>query len=414
MRIHYFPPLHLLWGFLPGDASSASFLHKFYVRELWRERGLGGRLVVLAWFLLWLPIQLALIGWATSRNGVLIKRRTGRGLSAQLADQLWVAVRYSIPAPWYYIFELHDGEKRRRAGEYLHRYETKQAIYQYLKRHIGDEGNRIFSDKVAFAEACRERDLPAVPLLLAVEEGSFRHLEGDAPSLPAIDLFVKQTYGKGGRGAERWDHRSDGSWIGQDGRVVTESELIEHVRSRPYACVVQPRLVNHCDITDLANGALSTVRITTFRDERGSFEVVSAVLRMAVGSNHVVDNFHAGGIAARVEIQGGVLGRATDLGLSARRGWCDAHPESGAPIAGRKLPFWEPTLALARRAHAAFPRQALVGWDVAITGDGPVLVEANGGPDADIIQRTHEVPVGNARFGELLAYHVERAVEALR
>jgi hypothetical protein len=63
---------------------------------------------------------------------------------------------------------------------------------------------------------------------------------------------------------------------------------------------------------------------------------------------------------------------------------------------------------LVTRALAAFADRVLIGWDVAIMSDGPELVEGNGGPDLDIIQRTHRAPLGDARLGELLAYHLRR------
>ncbi len=34
-RVLYCPPLPLLWGFLPGDGTEASVVHKAYVRALW-------------------------------------------------------------------------------------------------------------------------------------------------------------------------------------------------------------------------------------------------------------------------------------------------------------------------------------------------------------------------------------------
>jgi hypothetical protein len=37
---------------------------------------------------------------------------------------------------------------------------------------------------------------------------------------------------------------------------------------------------------------------------------------MAIGNNTTVDNFHAGGIAAPVDLRTGALGRATDVGLA--------------------------------------------------------------------------------------------------
>ena len=44
--------------------------------------------------------------------------------------------------------------------------------------------------------------------------------------------------------------------------------------------------------------------------------------------------------------------------------------------------------------------------------DGPELVEGNGAPDLDIIQRTHRAPIGNARLGELLAFHLRDRLAA--
>jgi hypothetical protein len=43
---------------------------------------------------------------------------------------------------------------------------------------------------------------------------------------------------------------------------------------------------------------------------------------------------------------------------------------------------------------------------MAILGDGPAIVEANGGPDTDMHQRVSREPLGNQRFGELMAFHL--------
>jgi hypothetical protein len=102
------------------------------------------------------------------------------------------------------------------------------------------------------------------------------------------------------------------------------------------------------------------------------------------------------------------------MGTKRDSGIFSTHPLTGAPIAGREVPSWNEVLDLARRAHAAFPDHVAIGWDIAILEDGPALVEGNKSPDLDIIQRTHGGPVGNSRFGELLAFHLRRALEGER
>src|SRR5262249_54451917 len=141
--------------------------------------------------------------------------------------------------------------------------------------------------------------------------------------------------------------------------------------------------------------ALATVRVGTCRNERGDYEVTNAAFRMAQGDNTVVDNFHAGGILAKVDIRTGVLGRATDgaMALGPGTGWCERHPDTGAQILGRRLPAWLQVVALARRAHAtAFADHVVIGWDIAILDDGPRLIEGNKGPHLDLVQRSPSPP----------------------
>ena len=102
-----------------------------------------------------------------------------------------------------------------------------------------------------------------------------------------------------------------------------------------------------------------------------------------------MDNFHAGGIAANVDIRTGELGRGTRGAWGATGdGWYEQHCETGAQILQRKLPCWPELIELVQRAHAsAFSDQVVIGWDVALLDSGPCIMEANKAPDLDIIQR---------------------------
>ena len=60
---------------------------------------------------------------------------------------------------------------------------------------------------------------------------------------------------------------------------------------------------------------------------------------MASTRDVVVDNFHAGGVAAKVDVRTGMLDRATNMGLTNYTRWWEAHPVTGAPIYGRMLPL---------------------------------------------------------------------------
>jgi hypothetical protein len=260
------------------------------------------------------------------------------------------------------------------------------------------------NDKYEFARHCAAYGLATVPILALVTDGQSRELA----SLKA-DLFVKPLCGRGGKGAERWDY-AKGFYRNPAGEELDREGLFSRLeaRSQMTPLIVQSRLRNHAGLKPLNNDALSTVRILTCLNEFGEPEIVGAAMRMAIGSNHVVDNLHAGGIAAAVDLEKGILGRASNLGSSSAMGWMDRHPDSGAQITGTRLPMWQAVRDFAIAAHRAFDDRVLVGWDIAITPGGPMLVEGNGSPDLDIMQRFVRHGLMGERLGELLAFHLSQ------
>ena len=333
--------------------------------------------------------------WLIVRNGPVVRRRDHKGLLRQFGDQIRLYFSSGVLPPWYYIFRLYDDPEG--AAAYLQRSETKAGIYPLLRRGVRTELN----DKKLFADFCEEHGVPCVPYLF--------YLDGsNAPtSLPDCDLFVKPAAGRGGRGAERWDRIAPGQFTDVDGQRTSAEALLRHLNERSESCaiIVQRRVEPHSALANLTSGALPTIRVTTCLDERGNPEIVGGVFRMAIGGNRTVDNLHAGGIASNVELDDGSLSSASDLGMNAKLGWLDHHPDTRARITGRRLPLWIDTKALAIRAHRSFADRVLVGWDIAITEDGPVIVEGNSSPDLDILQR-FGTPICNSRFGDLLAWHL--------
>lgn len=398
---------------LAGDRSPSSRIHGALVWALWRRRVGWRRKLRLALRVLRWPLHvIAQAAGATSRYAGAIRERTGKGRLRQLAEQLHAGLVYSVPPRYYYLFRLYEDEKRRRVHEYLHRYETKNySIYRLLQRRDAESQTQWLSNKLRFFEFCQREGLPTPAVLVEVSEGK---LSPDTwPVLPPRDLFVKPRKGKGGRGAARWD------WVGDDryrtpaGEERTAEELVEALRIESQSgrgpLLVEPRLVNHPEMRDLGNGALSTARIVTIRNERGEPEPTVAVFRMGVGAGGVVDNIHAGGVACAVDVSSGVLGPATVLDPLGT--WVHRHPDTGGAIDGRRLPLWSEALDLVRRAHAPLDALVLVGWDVAITPEGPFLIEGNGSPCVDLLQRPLDRGLASTRFGELLAHHLDRMRE---
>jgi len=186
------------------------------------------------------------------------------------------------------------------------------------------------------------------------------------------DLVVKPLEGLQGRGVRVLRTRA-----------IDPEALVAELAADPRftGWIIQERLREHPAIAALSDGeALQTLRIATFTGRSGEVTVLSADLRVALVPGPV-DNFSSGrsgnGLAA-VRVEDGVLGplklpRADGCGFE----WMPAVPGGGARIEGVALPHWPATLALMRDAALAMLPARTIGWDVAITEDGPVVVEAN-------------------------------------
>lgn len=385
-----------LRGVSTAPTPDAKIIRRAFARRYWRPDSLTGAIALVLGVLL-IPFAVpAAALWYTARNGPWIRRREGKGLAAQFFEQLRLYISAGIFAPWYYIFSLHrDG--RHRAPTFLQRCETKRGIYGLLRAEVSTP----LGNKQLFADRCAAAGVRCVACELVVDGSDV------APSLlPDADLFLKPMKASGGSGAERWDRIGARRW--SDGeQVLGGSELLDHLRSKNRPYIVQRRIQPHPGLQQLTSGALPTVRALTILNEQGDPEIVGASFRMSIGGNRTVDNIHAGGLACRVSLEDGSLGPASDLGSDARLGWHSRHPTTGAQIEGKRLPFWNEVKAIAVRAHAAFEGRVVIGWDIAIDEDGPIIIEGNRGPDMDLMQRFMETGFcGPHRFGELIAHHL--------
>lgn len=385
-------------------SSSARTIGSAYKYRFFHPKSGGEWLDLILALLIW-PIGMPLAAlWFTLKNGSHVKRRTGMSRLRQFRDQLRLVSTSGLMPPWYYIFELYRRGGMERARGYLTRAQTKHGIYAMLAKARGSTSP--LGDKEAFARFCAERQVSVIPVILSAHSG---RLWSDG-ELPRTDLFVKPVHGRGGRGAERWDYVGDDGYRFNGDEPLSGDQFLTRLwqmsRSEPY--LVQERARNHPWMRDLSNGALNTLRLISCLNEEEQPEIMGAVLRIAVGDNVTVDNVHAGGLAAPIDLEHGRLGPATDLGTDAHFGWTDRHPQTGAQIAGRVLPMWDEVRDLARQAHRAFNDRILIGWDIAIMADRPRLVEGNSGPDIDLVQRPLRTAFADGRLGELLAFHLDR------
>ncbi len=399
------PPLPLLWLSPATARSTVDVLHQAHYRAIWQSRGIVDRAVMMGLFCLWPLFTLSRVVLAIVPHAAMARKASGKGVLRQAWEQLVLAARFGFRPDYYYKMELYLPQCYARADGYLHRFATKDTLYRLMKPLEGTP--TPLSDKAGFAEYAAAQGIRVAPIIAAFENG---RIVGAFDGLPPKDLFVKRTRGRGGSRAELWRHVA-GRYRDQSGSECDAAGLIARLadlsQREPY--LVQARLVNDPALRDLALDALATVRMVTAINERGEVEPIRAVFRMSSRKGSIVDNYHAGGIAAAIDLATGRLGPATDKGFLKSVGWVDRHPVSGAEITGRVLPQWPEMLALVLKTHRAFADRAIIGWDVALTDQGLVIIEGNAAADTDIIQRCHRAPLSETRYPDIMRWHLTRS-----
>lgn len=264
---------------------------------------------------------------------------------------------------------------------------SKTALVHLQRRVNPDHLYLETGDKQQFDARCRSMGLP-VPRLLAVFAGDAECPAGyegwDTFFLHGLpDTFViKPARGGYGEGVRVVTRRGETFHDGAGGGAWSATGLYYLLRSgtRHRRFLIQERLASHPLLAELSGTPfLQTIRLVTFIHDDGHAEVYYGNCKVIAGTA-VADNFRrgmTGNLITNVSPDG-VLGPALSIaadgvGTVATH----VHPGTGRQITGLQLPFWHEAQALVCQAAELFRPVRTLGWDVALTPEGPVILEAN-------------------------------------
>jgi hypothetical protein len=230
---------------------------------------------------------------------------------------------------------------------------------------------------------------------------------------PIISKPAASTEGRGY--FERWWPDADAAgqsllYRTEDGKAKTVQEIFDHVTrwslEEPY--LLQALISNHEDIRELSGGnTLCTLRLPTCRFPDGRVELLPlGLFRMPTQKDSVFDNMAQGGVAYRVNTH---VGRLEAGSIYGSYDTYTTHPTTSKEVLGFHLPYWQETVELCKTVHGVgFSSYPTVGWDIALTDGGPMLLESNiqwatehGIPNEGFLGKTSYVNCAPVVAGEL-------------
>ncbi len=291
-----------------------------------------------------------------------------------------------------------------------------------LMREIWDQANfrtdlyGLVGNKIAMTALFEAHGLPVIPIAAVYSETGAQASTKALHSREALAAFLTNAehfplFGKPmdsrqslGSAAFAGCDAATGRLRSDDGRTTALDDYIADIVAHyGEGYLFQPRLVPHAATRALCGNRLATVRVLTLYRE-GEVQIFRACEKMPAGAN-VADNFwRQGNLLIELDVASGTR-KSTISGSGPAIRAHSHHPDSGAPIVGTVVPNWSALCELARQGARILKDTALIGWDLASTDDGAMIVEANYTPDMMLPQLADRKGVLDA---ELRAFLAER------
>lgn len=358
------------------------------------------------------PVPFAqLLPWVTASYA--------KSMGSQISDLATLCIRNQKLTPdKYYQMRLFDDKhyKMSKKKKFVGLAKSRE-IWTLINRLNTWKG--VIDDKLAFEAILRGFGFPTVKSIAIISNRNRnKNIENIASfedfqrflSTANYPVFGKPLNSQQSLGSLAIDKSENNFVVFKNGQSAATKELyklLENTFMEGY--LFQETLIAHPDIKPLCGDAVATVRIVTLNHGNGP-EPYKAVMKI-IGGKNVADNFwREGNLLAPVVLENGVLGSAiTDYGADGK--WVDSHPDNGHAIKGYTIPHWNDIVLLATEAAALFETAPLLGWDIAITRNGPAIVETNYDPHLIMLQTAHRKGVWDEKIQAALAI-VAAAIKA--
>ena len=185
------------------------------------------------------------------------------------------------------------------------------------------------------------------------------------------DVVLKPISSSGGTNILVLARKGDGFEC--SGRAISVNEVWEHLsKGLERGFLIEERAKNIDEVAALYPHSLNTFRVVTIRTSDGVWHSPACALKLGRGGGWV-DNLAAGGIQVPVGTSGITYNAYDHISHQP----ITHHPDTGAPLNGITLSCHREIVELGLKASRKFGFMGTIGWDIAATDKGPLIVEGN-------------------------------------
>jgi hypothetical protein len=255
---------------------------------------------------------------------------------------------------------------------------------QYLEYSMLLENKIVFNDYLSF------NGIPVPKVLFSYRNGRFFAKGGAEITDDTVDsilselkinrVFSKKATGSRGEGIAVFTKRRN-NYYSSNGELVDASFIRKDCGSEDH--LFEEQLSQDRVLSQFCSDTINTIRVVTMNSSGNDSRIVGASIRFGRMGGYV-DNLAQGGVSVSLDIETGELFdygmREYDLTKYYE------HPDTKVQFAHVIIPQWPAIKELIDHVGALLPPFREIGWDIALTPDGPVIVELNTGTGVYSVQ----------------------------
>lgn len=290
---------------------------------------------------------------------------------SQMLDLIIHKVKINTSLPDYYNFGFYKvkgqwEEKSRyvgRRGSRYWPYENNELRY-----------NALFTRKYLLKALLRGFGLPTPKLLATIGLGfeitNRKELDAFLDTL-ASDIAIKPNSGSWGTNVLVL--RNDNGHFMEVHRTWSREAIWSHIKkdfNRGF--LVEERVYNTPHIQAMYPHSLNTFRVVTIKTRDNKWHVALCFLKVGTGTS-TVDNIGSGGLIVALDN----TGKTTHAYDPQRLMPLTRHPDTGVALVDIQLKEYHEVLNLALEGSRKFSFMGTIGWDIASTTKGTLIIEGN-------------------------------------
>ncbi len=231
----------------------------------------------------------------------------------------------------------------------------------------------LFEDKYVCYQLCKAENLPLPDQFACVDpkEDYKRQIRFILNNKSANKIIIKPIIGKGGKNIAIAFKENGKTFVIENGGKIFLDEYILRSRS-----VIQNYICQHKSLSEISP-SVNTIRMVVMLTQSNKVLTVGALMRFGV-DDLFIDNTSIGGVAVGINIENGVL---NEVAFDFNSKTYTKHPTSGFVFKNYRIPYWQEVIDLSEKIQKNFFYYKMLGLDIAITSDGPVLIEINSAHD---------------------------------